>query len=955
MLARMFSSPEATSVWIELVTGRKQEIASIYSSGDPLHFQSYAAAEQDFTRGQLAGWDASARSWLLTADDAKSHKQKQLMLIFKNVKVPVNSDTDVFRSVMVAWKSAMKAMESLILGMPQRVHDGAVLLGLSSWHLYPDIVVLGETVASVTFNDPLIAEGACLTVGLQNRDEDEGRGVYWSLSLAHLRYYGEPVTSTRSTGCDPSRVPFSHLELAVLGSVLGGWNGVGDDVVTAAHWFISCWNFMTEDYKTSLDIESDREYSEVMIHHDKERNISNSQPTKFSSCRTGWLELLVRAARALVESKQPAKKEMMMLVKFGQRRGRDFLAQSKHQPPTMFGLSRPRNVLRLMIKSEDRIRLLRRVALEVGLTEGMAVIRYCQGSYGLQKLFEYASPVHHTRRENKRDHKDTELKQQSHARWIGSPHCNCQAQGEDEGKCYSTACPCKKFGIKCTKKCHSNITGRRRCQIFISDSGMTSNTSIVRGRIEKLSQKGEESFGLSSSAIVESKRLRSYSLSQTEDNFNSLEMGFVWENAPICFPPDLADNTNSTKRGNVSFVYLSGDLNTAAIFIRKEHFNCAQNVRIAGWRCGLEELSTMFESRILNSSQLADYLTNLGPKDKTTHASNRTAEGMPSQTYYCSLMALMSASTIYSHLPNATVSMNILSRPLHQALWIPPTATGNTGRESVGFPRYQAFKLDRAQVFACIALFESGQFNIDPLMLRNVMAMSSGNSIYIAKPLLCDPSEIAEPHEIKRIIGNVGRPGIAMLIPPQSPRVRESAAGDTWNVVNHATFDGEPENSFDHTSLHLSFTGYEAPVSLGLHGFQDTEVYLLESNVSVYDRGKWISDLDIIGSLEKKTKLARMRSNCSGEHSHPLPQPPTVKLTSIDSWEELLDSPIGTGIVRAKDNWIGRLTTTVVALQKGHPVHVLERPVCFSCIHLKNVRDTRDKVKRNQRNNILIY
>ena len=142
--------------------------------------------------------------------------------------------------------------------------------------------------------------------------------------------------------------------------------------------------------------------------------------------------------------------------------------------------------------------------------------------------------------------------------------------------------------------------------------------------------------------------------------------------------------------------------------------------------------------------------------------------------------------------------------------------------------RRQGISNDRSGVFECIAFFESGKYNIDPRLLTSVMAIVSGNSIYVAKPLLCNPSEILQSHEVKRIIENLGRPGIAMLILPQSPRSLNDAVDD-WRLVNHGTLNGKEEDCFSHISLHVSFTGYEKPVSVGLHGFQDIEICLLEA------------------------------------------------------------------------------------------------------------------------------
>jgi hypothetical protein len=75
MLARTLTAPEATSVLVELVTERKREIEEQCDDSQIRGLADRMAAQQDITRAQLAAWDASARSWILSADDAKRHEQ----------------------------------------------------------------------------------------------------------------------------------------------------------------------------------------------------------------------------------------------------------------------------------------------------------------------------------------------------------------------------------------------------------------------------------------------------------------------------------------------------------------------------------------------------------------------------------------------------------------------------------------------------------------------------------------------------------------------------------------------------------------------------------------------------------------------------------------------------------------------------------------------------------------
>jgi hypothetical protein len=132
MLARIFSGPEATSIWVELVLKRKAEI--VEASQDAMypsdHHVELLAAKQDISRADLASWDASARAWIQSADQAKSSQHKQLIVVLHEAKIPVNNESGTFKSVIRAWCTALQAIDNLLQGIPQSVQDGAALLGL---------------------------------------------------------------------------------------------------------------------------------------------------------------------------------------------------------------------------------------------------------------------------------------------------------------------------------------------------------------------------------------------------------------------------------------------------------------------------------------------------------------------------------------------------------------------------------------------------------------------------------------------------------------------------------------------------------------------------------------------------------------------------------------------------------------------------------------------------------
>jgi hypothetical protein len=164
VIARIWTSAEAISILTQLVSKRKHEITACYLD---VSFAAIAAAQQDISRADLADWDASVRSWLRNADQVKMFQQKQLMLILNNLPHPtINNQITLYESILKMWNTGMVTMESLIAGIPQAMRDRSALLCLSSWHLYPDLCILGSTFVNVSFQDPLITPGGIVTIGL---------------------------------------------------------------------------------------------------------------------------------------------------------------------------------------------------------------------------------------------------------------------------------------------------------------------------------------------------------------------------------------------------------------------------------------------------------------------------------------------------------------------------------------------------------------------------------------------------------------------------------------------------------------------------------------------------------------------------------------------------------------------------------------------------------------------
>jgi hypothetical protein len=197
-------------------------------------------------------------------------------------------------------------------------------------------------------------------------------------------------------------------------------------------------------------------------------------------------------------------------------------------------------------------------------------------------------------------------------------------------------------------------------------------------------------------------------------------------------------------------------------------------------------------------------------------------------------------------------------------------------------------------------------------------------------PLVCDPFECPLGYEMMRIVGNIGRPGISLMIPPTTPKVRK-VDESTWSHIMHARFDGKFDDCFQHTSMHLSFTRYKLPISVSSHGDQNVEANFIETLVSVFDHEKWVADLNVLGALQTPC-LIRMLEQTRCRHKV-RSQPPFV-LTSVDSWHEYLDQPTDPAIFRANNNWHARLAATVLHAQRGLKTILFrdEKSICWPCI-----------------------
>ena len=221
---------------------------------------------------------------------------------------------------------------------------------------------------------------------------------------------------------------------------------------------------------------------------------------------------------------------------------------------------------------------------------------------------------------------------------------------------------------------------------------------------------------------------------------------------------------------------------------------------------------------------------------------------------------------------------------------------------------------------------------LNPKDLDDTLAVCSEDSIYVTSVLLSDPAETVAPNSIRRLVGNIGRSGVCMLVAPMNPKIRRQKYD--YSIVTHAPFDLKREDNFRDTTLHLSFTDWTLPIETGDSRTIDQEVYLVEAVVSVRDRGEWVADLDILGI--DFTELTRLGTDteCPGIHE----EEGDCDYTSLDSWDELLEPPVSVGIFRAHGNWVARLAAVSILSQKGqgHSIGIFDhRKFCLKCLEVR--------------------
>ncbi|KAH9905422.1 hypothetical protein F4778DRAFT_707184 [Xylariomycetidae sp. FL2044] len=311
MIACFWKADEATAIWVELVAERKHLLEAKCSSDADGYFdlREAVASRCVIDQQQLAEWDASARAWLAAANDAPAvaERQQRLRAHANRLNASVSSHRDVYTSVTEAWILSLETLERLLCGTSYSIEDGSVLLALLSWHLYPDLIVVDPQNRVIPQDDVLFEAGGSVTIGLSTRSiqqqlpgDNRDKGVRWSLSLGHLRFYGAKTTTTRtlsSTLPGNSRFTWDEFVIVFLGSIIGNWPPEEIEPLDRALDFIS---LVTSKIEETVSKEFGAEEAEGIL-------------------EDSWVRILRRLMRVFDSESRSQRDEAFRLLRLGIR------------------------------------------------------------------------------------------------------------------------------------------------------------------------------------------------------------------------------------------------------------------------------------------------------------------------------------------------------------------------------------------------------------------------------------------------------------------------------------------------------------------------------------------------------------------------------------------------------------------------------------------------------------
>ncbi|KAI0541825.1 hypothetical protein GGR58DRAFT_510635 [Xylaria digitata] len=870
MLARAFDSKTATSIWFEIVQERKEQVARLSKGNKMIHPHTYLASQQAISRADLATWDTSARAWLRRADESKAWEKHQFALIVGNINLPFTAPGTTYSKVTTTWIKSMEVLNNLLENLPQQANDRAILLAISSWHLHPNLLVFQNTATNVDMKDPVFPPSAVLSLGLEYQLQKDQK------EGTSIRW-SLALSHLRYYGAPVS--VRSNEDLSRV-SMLQFW-------FVALGSLLRVWELRVSELPDAIS------WLDCL-------NKAISPTARGQYPEIGWIVSFCDTATRFLEADQATRSLGLQLVKFGWRRGHRLFGDEYGSHMPYFGLRNP-HILRAL-EEDDHIDkgivYLRSVASGIGLDEREVLLSFAYRIFDVV-YYEWATIISLQRNESASNHRwihfrDTATLSSQHQKFLKERRECIQSKGE---KC----CIISTFDDMPYLLGDGSVCWPNPPRVFDSDAAVGGKFRPIT-----ISSKLHHSTGWTKG--------QAYCIWVSDDAWDESLEAKVY-----------------TRLGDVESLRKSLDT------IR----NPQAMTPILGYLRSIAVLPSRKRKRSTSDSY------NVSPTIKASNGTGAVNALMiqlsrPARSWLQSVMVLQIATLIYDQLPGATVSLRIVECELWKANWLPEQFAKIHGSNDEIYHTSLSTtsivdwfqQMTRAEAFGCIAMFESGRFNIKTEHLEDVIALCAEDSIFVAGIVLRDPStaDTSGP-QVRRLIGSIGYAGLVLLVSPLNPRIRPTGYDPT--SVEHRVYDWKREDKFQGVSLHLSFTDWKMPLDWENTGEIDQEIFLLESVLSVMHNGQWVGDIDVLG-LERDpidVFINDCKGNCGtdGTMEHVVPE----EIISLDDWEELLDPPCSVGVFRARSNWVARLSVVSILIQqnKGNSTLVVGGPdLCWKCL-----------------------
>lgn len=631
--------------------------------------------------------------------------------------------------------------------------------------------------------------------------------------------------------------------------------------------------------------------------------------------QTIWIRLLGQAANRLLNSSDEDRRVYQRLVSLGKRRASNLLQDI----PTVFGLDYIPTFLGNTIHSEHKLELMRRVALRLAEDKGidpkdMCVVYRFRGTghnplgwYGSKaprsSHFVYTTVVAQQENSLKRDSAGQPVSRERHARWIYYSNAEQKRLGEEYFASLKKSLPSHgEMAADDLRLQSAQFIEGDPAEQWVSGSELRTNPTF-NGSPENFPWRLDPTRQI---------------LNEAESSFQPEAYGSPESSILGCIPED---ENSEIKLQPYDFIFVTGIDGECGVYVDPILNNLfpddESNLEVAT----LDDVEWALSSHVF---RLESLINTCG-----------CASGIGLVTTK-SIRAFTAVVETYSDLANSTIALKATYRPLSDLKWAREYQSRSITMEETAEGSTVPSPMSRELRFALLVYMETGQADVDPSTFDRVVAVCSGDSIFVSAPILLDPFEstTSSSHRMRCLRGNIGRAGIALLTTPEDPLMKSSYEAN-WKVIGHEAFDGELLDSFKGTSLQLGFTNFKLPIDTGNFGAYDMDLVFMEAIIRVNDhKGTWIGDLNILRAMKNWTRVD-LPIDChhKGDDRDVSSIP---YATAIDSWDEFLDKPDGAMVFRARGNWTARLSAAGFGGQRGERLVAIVPhcgDICWGCLY----------------------